>query len=93
MTHVIKRGGRRQIFSPAKIKSAIKGALKEAGLPKTKVEENVKKVGNAVIDFFKKKRVAKTTDIRRSILGRLGRISKASASAWRRHEKKKRKKK
>ncbi len=92
MTQVIKRGGsRRQSFSPAKIKKSIEGAVKEAGFSRGKVEETVKKVGNAVIDFYKKKRVVKATAIRRSILGRLGRISKAVVSVWKRHEKKKKK--
>ncbi len=85
MTQVIKRGGlKRQSFSPAKIKKSIEKASKEAGFSRTKAEETVKKVGNAVIDFYKKKRVVKTTAIRRSILGR---ISNAVVSAWKRHEK------
>ncbi len=92
MTQVIKRGGiKRQSFSPAKIKNAIRKASKEAGFSKTKIEEIVKKVGNSAIDFYKKKRVVKATAIRKSILGRLGRISKTIASAWKRYEKKKKK--
>lgn len=91
MTQVIKRGGlKRQSFSPAKIKKSIERSAKEAGFSKTKIEETVKKVGNSVVDFYKKKRVVKATAIRKSILGRLGRISKAVVSAWKRHEKKKR---
>jgi transcriptional regulator NrdR family protein len=90
MTHVIKRGGKRkQPFSPSKIKSAIKGAAKEAGFSPKKVEDTIKEVGNEVIDFFGKKRVVKSIDIRKSILGRLQRRSKAAATAWRRFEKRK----
>jgi transcriptional regulator NrdR family protein len=90
MTNVIKRGGKRkQPFSPSKIKSAIKGAVKEAGFSPSKVEETVKEVGNEVIDVFGKKRVVKSVDIRKSILGRLQRRSKAAAVAWKRFEKRK----
>ncbi len=90
MTTVIKRGGqRRQAFSPSKIKNAIKGAAKEAGFSPAKIEETVKEVGNAVIGIFGKKKLVKTVDIRRSILGRLERRSKAMASAWKRFERKK----
>ncbi len=90
MTTVIKRGGqRKQSFSPSKIKSSIKGAVKEAGFSSKKVEETVKDVGNEVIGFFGKKRVVKSVDIRKSILGRLQRRSKAAASAWKRFERKK----
>ncbi len=89
MTTVVKRGGQRQSFMPSKIKGSIKSAAKEAGLPRKKIEDTVKEVGNGVADFFSKKRTVKTTDIRKSILGRLERVSKATASAWRRFEKKK----
>jgi transcriptional regulator NrdR family protein len=90
MTTVVKRGGKKQSFMPSKIKSSVKGAAKQAGLSRTKIEETVKKVGDGAVDFFKKKRVVKSTDIRKSIIGRLGRVSKAAASAWRRFERKKR---
>ncbi|MCL5018308.1 MAG: ATP cone domain-containing protein [Candidatus Pacearchaeota archaeon] len=89
MTHVIKRGGRKQTFMPSKIKSAIKGAAKEAGFSSAKVEDLVKEVGNGVIDFFGKKRVVKAVDIRKSILGRLQRRAKSVASAWKKFERKK----
>lgn len=90
MTHVIKRGGKgKQAFSPSKIRNSIKGAAKEAGFSPTKIEGLVKDVGNEVIDFFGKKRVVKSVDIRRSILGRLERRTKSVASAWKKFEKRK----
>lgn len=89
MTTVIKKGGeRRQAFSPAKIKNAINAAAKEAGLSSAKREELIKEVANPAIEFFKKKRLVKTTEIRRSILRRLEIRSKATASAWKRFKKK-----
>jgi transcriptional regulator NrdR family protein len=90
MTSVIKRGGkRRQAFSPSKIKGAIKGAAREAGFSPSKTQAMVEEVGNGVISFFGKKRVVKSTDIRKSILRRLERRAKAVASKWRSFERKK----
>ena len=90
MTQVIKRGGKkRESFSPSKIKNAIRKSAKEAGFSSSKIEETVKEVGNGVIDFFGKKKVVKSVDIRRSILGRLGRSAKSVASKWKQFEKRK----
>jgi transcriptional regulator NrdR family protein len=90
MTQVIKRGGKkRETFSPSKIKGAIKKAAKEAGFSASKVEDVVKEVGNSVIGFFGKKKVVKSVDIRRSILGRLERSAKAAAKSWKSFEKRK----
>ncbi len=92
MTHVIKRGGGKQAFIPSKIRKSVKKAAREAGLSLKKAENLVKEVAESVINFCRKKRAVKTTDIRKSILRRLERRTRAVASAWRRHEKKKRKK-
>lgn len=90
MTQVIKRGGkRRQSFIPSKIKKSIKGAAREAGFSASKTERVVNEVGNGVINFFKKKKVVKSVDIRRSILRRLNRKAKKVAATWKRFEKKK----
>ena len=90
MTQVIKKGGKKkQAFSPSKIKSAIQRSAKEAGFSPSKTEALVKEVGNGVIDFFGKKRVVKSTDIRRSILRRLERRAKAVVSKWKSFERKK----
>ncbi|MFH1801629.1 MAG: ATP cone domain-containing protein [archaeon] len=89
MTQVIKRGGKRQAFNPSKIRNAIKSAAKEAKLPRAKIQRLIKEVGDSVVDFYKKKRIVKSTVLRRSILRRLERKSKAVASAWRRYERKK----
>ena len=92
MTNVIKRGGNKQKFSPSKIKKAIASALKEAKVPKAKRDEVVKEVGGAVIALFGKRKLVKTTEIRKAVLTRLARKSKAAVAAWKRGEKKKRKK-
>lgn len=91
MVQVIKRGGRRQKFMPEKIRKSIRGAATRAKISQAKTRELVSDVGNSVIDFFKKKRLVKTVDIRKSILGRFNRRVKSVASAWKRSEKKKKK--
>jgi transcriptional regulator NrdR family protein len=89
MTTVIKRGGRRQAFVPSKIRKALKGAAREAGFSAAKQRELVEEVGEAVINFFKKKKLVKSIDIRKSILRRLSTRAKSAASAWKKFEKRK----
>jgi transcriptional regulator NrdR family protein len=90
MTQVIKRGcKKRESFNPSKIRGAIKNASKDAGFSASKVEEVVKEVGNGVIDFFGKKKIVKSVDIRKSILGRLKRSASAVEKSWKKFEKKK----
>jgi transcriptional regulator NrdR family protein len=92
MTNVIKRGGRKQKFSPSKIKNSMDKALKDAKVPKAKRTRIIKEVAGAVIALFKKRKLVKTTEIRRAVVSKLGRKSKAAVAAWKRNEKKKRKK-
>ncbi|GAI15558.1 unnamed protein product [marine sediment metagenome] len=90
MTIVIKKGSRgRQAFSPSKIRRSIRMAAKRARFSPEKTRKVVKEVGEPVIDFYKKKKLVKTTDIRKSILGRLNRNAKSVASIWKRYKKKK----
>jgi transcriptional regulator NrdR family protein len=89
MTVVVKKGGRRQAFSPSKIRSSIRMAAKRARFSPEKIRKLVKEVGEPVIDFYKKKKLARTTDIRKSILGRLNRNAKSVASVWKKYKKKK----
>ena len=89
MGQVIKRGGRRQAFSAAKIRRSIQKTARAAKLSPTKTKQLVKEVGDAVIRAYKGKRLVKSTVLRRSILGRLKKRSRAVATVWRRYKKKK----
>ncbi|GAI93827.1 unnamed protein product [marine sediment metagenome] len=91
MTQVIKKGGKKQRFIPAKIKNSIKKAAAGARISPAKTRELVIDVGESVIDLYKRKKLVKTIDLRKSILGRLNRKSKSVASAWKRYEKRKKK--
>ena len=88
MGTVIKRDGKRQAFSPAKVRKSIESAGKDANLSKSKIQELVKEVANSVIALYSKKRV-KAVQLRKSILRRLNRRAKSVSAAWRRFERNK----
>jgi len=87
MGYVIKRGGKKQLFSSARIRKSIQEAAKDARFSPAKTREFVKEIGNSVIKQYKGKRSLKSIVLRRSILGRLDRKVKSVANAWRRYEK------
>jgi len=91
MTTVIKRGGRKQSFMPSKIKNSIMKASREARVSPAKTRALVNDVGNSVIDLYKRKKLVKVVDLRKSILGRISRRTKSVASAWKKSEKRKKK--
>ena len=91
MTQVIKRGGGRQKFMPEKIRKSIRKAATGSRISQAKTRDLVNDVGNSVIDLFKNKKIVKTVDLRKSILGRINRRVKSVASAWKKVEKKKKK--
>jgi len=91
MGKVIKRGNKKQTFSPTKIRNSIQAAAKEAKLHYTKAKALTKEIGEPVITLYKNKRLIKTTDLRRSILRRLDRRAKKVSSAWKRYDKKRKK--
>ena len=70
MGQVIKRGGRRQAFSAAKIRKSIQKTAGRAKLSPAKTKQLVKEVGDAVIRTYKGKGLVRSTAIRKSILGR-----------------------
>ena len=90
MTHVIKRGGeKKQVFNAAKIRNSVKKVARDLKWTPSKIEKLVRDVAEPAISFFKAKRIVKAVDIRRSLLGRLDRTSKAVSRAWRSYEKRK----
>ena len=89
MTNVIKKGGKKQAFSPAKLRNSIIAAAKDAKLSKSKINQLVKDVAEPLVALIKKKRVIRVSSIRKSIIGRLDRRAKSVENAWKRFEKKK----
>ena len=90
MGKVIKKGGsKKETFDPKKIKRSVERAAKDAKVSPAKKRELLKEVVEPTIEFFKKKKEVKAPDLRRAILGRIERRSKAVFKAWKKFEKKK----
>ncbi len=91
MAKVVKKSGKKQTFLPRKIRTSVERAAKEAGLNPKKTKELVEEVAEPVIELYRKKKVVKAADLRRSLLGRLDRKAKKVSAAWRRYDRKKKK--
>jgi len=89
MGKVVKKGGKKQSFLPRKIRISVERAAKEAKLAPKKVREVLEEVAEPVIALYKKKKLVKATELRRSLLGRLDRKAKKVSAAWRRYDRKK----
>jgi transcriptional repressor NrdR len=90
MRYVLKRGGGRQRFSPAKLKKSIKKAARDAGAS-LKTKRELGSVAKEVLAKFKERKLIRAAEIRSAVLSRLSRKSRSVASAWKRYENKKRK--
>jgi len=86
---VLKRSGKKQAFSKAKLERVIRKALKEGNVTGKKASDITKEIADGVTKSIKRKRVVKAVKIREMALGRLERRSKAAATAWKRYDKKK----
>ena len=87
MEIVIKKGGeRKEIFNAAKIIKSVENAAKDANLASGKF---LKEIAEPTIKYFQKKKIVKTSDIKKSILRKLAKKSKAVLMAWKMYEKKK----
>ena len=90
MVQVIKRGGRKEVFNPSKIKRGIERAAKDAKINSLKIKQLISGVAGPFIEMAKKKKNIKATEIRKSILRRIDRRAKSVSNAWRKFENRKR---
>ena len=90
MGAVIKRSGRRQAFSAAKVRRSVQRAAREARISTARTRELMRDVSDAVVKRYKGRKTVKTTDLRRAILGRLDRRVKYVSAVWRRYDRKRR---
>jgi len=86
MVKVIKKNRKIVAFSAAKIKKGVLNAAKDAKLPKSVRNMLVRKVAMPVIRAAKKKKVVRTSEIKKSILSKLGRRSVAAFKSWKKYE-------
>jgi len=85
---VLKRNGKKQRFTKAKLIRGLERALKEAKVPLAKRKVLVKDIIAGVVASFGRKKLIKAVDLRARILRRLDSRSKATAKAWKRYDKK-----
>jgi len=90
MVEVIKRSGKRQRFSKARVQRAVEISAKEARVAPAKRRAMANEIADSVAQSLKGKRSVRAADLRRRVLGRLERRSRAAAKAWRRHDRKRR---
>ena len=87
---VVKRSGKHQKFSMAKLKRGIQRAARDAKLTRAQEREVVRAVAASVAKGLRGKRSIRAAALRRKVLTRLERASRATASAWRRYDRKRR---
>jgi len=87
---VVKRSGRRQKFSIAKLERGLTKAFKEAKVSSARARENVTEIADSVYSSIRRRRSIRAVDLRRRVLGRLDRRSRAAARAWRSYDRRKR---
>lgn len=90
VSHVIKKSGKKQAFSIAKLKRAIERAAKDAKLSAAKRKKLAAEVVSPLVKALKSRKVIKASALRKAVLGRVERRAKAVASAWKRFDRKKR---
>jgi transcriptional repressor NrdR len=85
-TQVIKRDGSKQPFDPEKIKRAIEGAAREAGVPDDKVLQVATEVSNVVMERTGAQEEIATSELKSIILEELDRVEPSVSAAWRTYE-------
>lgn len=89
MDVVIKRDGKKERFNASKIRRGIQKATREAKMSVSSAKGLISDVAESVISRYKNKKV-RTTEIRRTILGKLDRKAKSVSAAWRRFDRRRR---
>jgi transcriptional regulator NrdR family protein len=87
---VIRRGGKRQPFSPEKLKRSIRLACKDAHLSMVRAKGVVAKVARPVLKFAKGRKTVRTSVLRTKVLAGLRKVEPVVAKAWSQYEKRRR---
>jgi len=83
---VIKRGGKKETFRPAKLVKSIKEACKDIHLPATRAKTVVGKVSRAVLKAIAKRKTVSIAILRKKVLANLDKVEPAVAKAFRKYE-------
>lgn len=85
-TQVIKKDGSKQPFDAEKIKRAIEGAAKEAGLADDRISQVATQVSSIVVEQVDAQEEIATSEIKSIILSELDRVEPSVSQAWRTYE-------
>lgn len=88
-TQVIKRDGTREPFDSEKIRRAIEGSARDAGLAPERINEVVNQVSGTVLQFAASKEEIATVELIEKILDELNKIEPRAATAWKKYEQEK----
>jgi len=91
MTKVLKRNNKLEAFNPKKVRRSVAKAAKEAKLKPVKIEDLVKRVTTPVIRWARRRKVVKSTAIRKRLLEKISAKVKSVVAAWRKYDKKRHK--
>ncbi|KKS81991.1 MAG: hypothetical protein UV58_C0014G0037 [Candidatus Wolfebacteria bacterium GW2011_GWC1_43_10] len=87
---VIKRGGKKEPFSAAKIKKSIRDVAKDAHLSRVRVKRAVSKVSRAALKLAAKRKIIATATLKKTILSQLTKVEPTAAKAWRKYDQRRR---
>ncbi len=87
---VIKRGGKKETFKPAKLKRSIVKAMRDAHVPAARAKKITAKVSRLVMKSVAKRKAVTTSVLRKKVLSRLDTLEPMAAKAWRRYDKRRR---
>ena len=85
-TQVIKKDGSKQPFDAEKIRKAIEGAAKEAGLEDDRASQVATEVSGTVIEKTDAQEEIATSEIKSMIVSELNRVEPSVSTAWRTYE-------
>ena len=85
-TQVIKKDGSKQPFDSEKIKRAINGAAKEAGLPDDRASQIAEEVLSVILEKTSAQEEIATSGIKSIIVNELDRVEPSVSAAWKAYE-------
>lgn len=86
VTTVIKKNGQEEPFDIEKIKRAIRGACREAGLDEIKQEELADSISEKIMELYEGQEKVTAIELREKILGELEIMAPEAVVAWHNYE-------
>lgn len=83
---VIKKSGQEEPFDVEKIKRAVRGACREAGLDEIKQEELADSISEKIMEMYEGQEKVSALELRDKILGELEIMAPEAVTAWHNYE-------